>query len=142
MEVRIKTIDWKPLNYETKKACGFDFKASENTIIKAGEFWLIETWTVVEVPEWYALQIQPRSSTFKNFWLIQTNSVWLIDKDYCGDNDTIKFPYFNISKKDAIIKKWERIGQGILIKIGIADFIVVKTMKNKDRWWFWTTWNK
>ncbi len=142
MKVRIKTFDWKSLSYETSQACGFDFRASEDSIIKAGEFWLIETWTVIEVPDWYALQIQPRSSTFKNFWLIQTNSVGLIDKDYCWDNDTIKFSYLNVSKKDSIIKAGERIWQGIFIKIWIANFEVVKVMWNNNRGWFWTTWNK
>ncbi len=142
MKVRIKTCNWEILNYETSEACGFDFKASTDIIIKPWEFWLVETWTVIEVPEWYALQIQPRSSTFKRYWLIQTNSVGLIDWDYCWDDDTIKFPYFNISNKDAIIKIGDRIWQWVFIKIGKADFEITGNMWNNNRWWFWTTWIK
>jgi len=140
MKVRIKTYDWEKLFYETEKACWFDFRASEDITIKPGEFALVETWTVIEVPDGYALQIQPRSSTFKKLWLIQTNSVWLIDWDYCWDNDTIKFPYYNLSNKEVHIKKGDRIWQGVFIKIWKADFEVVDSMNNKDRWWFWTTW--
>ena len=143
MKVRIKTFDWKSLNYETSQACGFDFRASEEITIKAGEFGLVETWTVIETPEGYALQIQPRSSTFKKLWLIQTNWVGLVDRDYCWENDTIKFPYFNLSKKDAIIKVWDRIWQGLFLKVWVADFEVVEKMWNdKDRGWFWTTGDK
>jgi dUTP pyrophosphatase len=143
MKVRIKTSDWKSLNYETSQACGFDFKCSEEITIKAGEFWLIETGTVIETPEGYALQIQPRSSTFKNFGLIQTNSVGLVDRDYCWENDTIKFGYLNMRDTDVTIEKWTRIGQWIFLKIWIADFEVVEKMWNdKNRGWFWTTGNK
>ncbi len=141
MKVRIKTFDNKALKYETEKACGFDFKALDDTTIKSGEFWLIETGTVIETPEGYALQIQPRSSTFKKHGLIQTNSVGLIDRDYCGDNDTIKFPYYNIGKEDVFIKWWTRIGQWVFLKIGVADFEVVQSMQNGERGGFWTTWD-
>jgi len=143
MKVRIKTFDWKSLNYETSQACGFDFRSSEDITIKAGEFGLVETWTVVETPEGFALQIQPRSSTFKKFGLIQTNSVGLVDRDYCGENDTIKFGYLNMKNTDITIEKWTRIGQWIFLKIWIADFEVVEKMWNDvDRGWFWTTGDK
>ena len=140
MKVRIKTKDSKTLSYETKKACWFDFKAHEDIEIKPWEFKLVDTWTVIETPDWYALQIQPRSSTFKNYWLIQTNWVWLVDQDYSWDNDFIKFPYFNISNKTAIIKKWDRIWQWVFIKIWIASFDLTDSMWNSNRWWFWSTW--
>jgi len=143
MKVRIKTYDWKSLNYETSQACWFDFKCSEDIIIKAWEFALVETWTVIETPEGYALQIQPRSSTFKKYWLIQTNWVGLIDRDYCGENDTIKFGYLNMKNTDVTIEKWTRIWQWIFLKVAIADFeLVDKIWNEKDRGWFWTTWNK
>jgi len=142
MKVRIKTIDNKPLSYETPWACWFDFKCVEDLTFAPGEFKLVETWTVVEVPEWYVLQIFPRSSTFKKHWLIQVNSVWIIDEDYSWDNDTIKFPYMNMSGVEQKIKAGTRIWQWVLVPILKADFEVVETMWNPDRWWFWTTWIK
>lgn len=142
MKVRIKTSDWKALFYETSWACAFDFKSIEEVIFEPGEFKLIETWVVVETPKWYVLQIRPRSSTFKKYWLMQVNSVWIVDQDYCGDNDTIKFPFINMTKERKVIEAWTRIWQGIFLKIEIADFELIETMWNNDRWWFWTTWTK
>ena len=142
MKVRIKTDDGKVLFYETHWACAFDFKASEEVIFEPGEFKLIETGTVIEVPQGYVLQTQPRSSTFKKHWLIQTNSVWIIDWDYCWDNDTIKFPYMNMRKERVVIEKWTRIGQWLFSKIERAEFEWVESMNNEDRGGFGTTWIK
>ncbi len=140
MKVRIKTPDWKPLFYETSWACAFDFKSVEDVSFDPGEFKLIETGTVVETPEWFVLQIQPRSSTFKKHWVMQVNSVWVIDQDYCWDTDTIKFPFMNMTDKKVVIEKWTRIGQWMFVKIEKADFEVVESMKKNSRWGFWTTW--
>ena len=139
MKVRIKSHDWKTVNYETPWACAFDFKCVEDITFEAGEFKLVETWLVVETPGGYLLQIQPRSSTFKKHGLIQTNSVGIVDQDYCGDNDTIKFPYLNMSWKKQFIEAWTRIGQGVFVKIERAEFEVVDTMDNDSRGGFWTT---
>lgn len=142
MKVRIKTPDWQPLFYETSWACWFDFKCVGEHIFEPGEFKLVETWTVIEVPEGYVLQIVPRSSTYKKHWLIQVNSVWIIDADYSWDNDTIKFPYMNMSWQRQIIEDGTRIWQWLFVKIEKADFELVEIMWNTNRWWFWTTWNK
>jgi len=139
MKVKIKSNDWKTLNYETSWACAFDFKASGDYTFEIWEYKLIETGVVVEVPKWYVLQIQPRSSTFKKHWLMQVNSVWIIDQDYCWENDTIKFAYINMSWKKQVIEDWTRIGQWMFVSIGIAEFEVVDSMNNKDRGGFWTT---
>lgn len=142
MKVRIKTSDWKPLFYETSWACGFDFKCVWDYTFEPWEFKLIETGTVVEVPEGYVLQICPRSSTFKKHGLIQVNSIGIIDSDYSWDNDTIKFAYMNISKETQKIENGTRIGQWVLLPILKAEFEVVETMGNTDRGGFGTTWTK
>ena len=142
MEVRIKSYDGKMVNYETSWACAFDFKCVEELIFEPGEFKLVETGLVVEVPTGYLLQTQPRSSTFKKHWLMQTNSVGIIDQDYCWDNDTIKFPYLNMSGKRQVIEAETRIGQWVFVKIERAEFKLVDSMNNSNRWGFWTTWTK
>jgi len=142
MKVRIKTKNNEALNYESTWACAFDFKVSEEITINPGEFKLVETWTVVEVPEWYVLLTAPRSSTFKKYWLMQVNSCWIIDNDYCGDNDTIKFPFINMRNEAVTLAVWERIWQWMFVLIDKANFELVETMWNNDRWWFWTTWTK
>lgn len=142
MKVRIKTSDQNPLNYETSGACAFDFKSTDDVTFKPGEFKLIETGVVIETPKWYVLQIQPRSSTFKKHWLMQVNSIWVIDQDYCGENDTIKFAYINMTDKEQFIEKWTRIGQWMFLKVEKADFELVEKMENEDRGGFWSTWIK
>lgn len=139
MDVRIKTIDGKPLAYETPGACGFDFAASETVTFAPREFKLIETGTVVEVPAGHVLLTLPRSSTFKKLGLIQVNSGGVIDHDYCGDGDTIKFPFLNLRDEPVTVEKGTRIGQGLFVQISRADFRVVETMGNKDRGGFGTT---
>ncbi len=142
MKVRIKTSDWLPVAYETSGACAFDFKCTETVSFEPGEFKLVETGLVVEVPTGYLLQTQPRSSTFKKHGLIQVNSVGIIDQDYCGDNDTIKFPFMNMTKEIQVIEAGTRIGQWVFVKIERAEFELVETMNNSDRGWFGTTWVK
>lgn len=139
MKVRIKSPT--KLEYKTSWACWFDFVCSKLTTIQPHSQWLIETDTVIEVPKGYVLLTMPRSSTYKNYWLTQTNSVWVIDNDYCWDNDTIKFPYLNNTWEEVTISPWERIGQWIFVPIGIVEFDFVTSMgSNEDRGGFWTTW--
>ena len=63
----------------------------------------------MELPNGYEAHIAPRSSTFKNFGIIQANSVGVVDQSYCGDNDMWKFPA--IAMRDTIIHKNDRICQ-------------------------------
>lgn len=140
MLVNIKTEEWVKLDYETKGACAFDFKAIQDYIIQPTEVCMVDTWTVIQVPEWYMLQCAARSSTFKKLWLLLVNSIGIIDNDYCGNNDTIKFQYLNMFDKAIEIKKWDRIWQWVFVKIEKAEFQYVDDMWTKDRWGFWTTW--
>ncbi len=142
MKVRIKTSDNQEVNYESKWACAFDFKCSQEITINPGEFALVETWTVVETPEGYVLLTAPRSSTFKKWGLMQVNSCWIIDNDYCWDNDTIKFPFINMRKEPVTLQIGDRIGQWMFVKIEKASFELVESMNNEDRWGFWSTGHK
>ena len=71
-----------------------DLYVAEDTIVKAGEFKLIDMGISIKVPYGYKADLKPRSSTFKRYGLIQTNSVGLIDQTYSGTNDRIMMPVF------------------------------------------------
>ncbi len=142
MKVRIKSLDGKTVKYQTPWACSFDFRCLNDEVFEPGEFKIIETGLVVEIPEWLVLQISPRSSTYKKHWLIQVNSVWIIDNDYCWDDDTIKFAYYNLSKEKQVLEAGTRIWQWTFLKIEKPNFELVETMGNKNRWGFWSTWIK
>jgi len=139
MKVKIKTSDNKLLNYETAWACAFDFKCIEDLTFAPWEFKIVETWVVIQVPEGYTLQLAPRSSTYKKHGLIQVNWIGIIDQDYCGNGDTIKFPYLNITDKESFLEAGTRIGQGMFVKIEKPEFELVDSMEKEDRGWFWST---
>lgn len=76
-----------------------DLRAAETVTLKAGEFKLIPLGIAMELPKGYEAHVVPRSSTFKNFGIIQTNSMGIIDETYCGDNDWwlyLAYVYANI----------------------------------------------
>ena len=62
--------------------------------LKAGEFKLIPLGVAMKLPQGYEAHVVPRSSTFKNFGIIQTNHCGIIDESYCGDNDQWYFPAY------------------------------------------------
>lgn len=109
-----------------------DLRAAETVEIKEGEFKLIPLGIAMELPKGYEAHVVPRSSTFKNFGVIQTNSMGVIDNSYCGDNDQWFFPAFAL--RDTVIKENDRICQFRIMEIQPQiNFISVNTLGNEDR---------
>lgn len=63
----------------------------------------------MQLPKGFEAVAVPRSSTFKKYGLIMTNSIGVIDNSYCGDDDEWQFP--TIACRDAFIEKGSRICQ-------------------------------
>ena len=115
-----------------------DLRAAETVEMKAGEFKLIPLGIGMILPEGYEANIVPRSSTFKNFGIIQTNSFGVIDNSYSGDNDQWFFPAYAL--RDTVINKNDRICQFRLNKIqSDIEVIEVEHLKDKDRKGFGST---
>lgn len=91
-----------------------DLRAAEDVVLKKGEFKLIPLGVAMELPKGYEALVVPRSSTFKNWGIIQTNSIGVIDETYCGDNDQWFIPVY--ATRDTEIKKNDRICQFRIIK--------------------------
>lgn len=64
-----------------------DLRTSEDVKLKKGEFRLIPLGIGMILPDGYEAHIVPRSSTFKNFKVIQTNHCGIIDNSYSVDSD-------------------------------------------------------
>lgn len=79
-----------------------DLRAAEDIWVPEGEFALIDLGVSMDLPDGYEAHVIPRSSLFKNFGLIQTNSMGLIDNSYCSTNDVWKFPVFCLQGRDLI----------------------------------------
>ena len=107
-------------------------RAGEDVELKAGEFKLIPLGIAIELPKGYEAIMAPRSSTFKNFGIIQANSIGIIDESYCGDNDMWRFPA--IALRDTTIKKNERICQFRILAHQPENVITKVThLTGKDR---------
>ena len=97
------------LCYVAGKSDWIDLHAAEDVDMKAGEFRLIPLGVAIELPEGYEAHIVPRSSTFKNFGIIQTNHCGIIDESYCGPNDWFYMPAYAL--RDTVIHVNDRICQ-------------------------------
>lgn len=91
------------------KSDWIDLRAAEDVAMKAGESRMINLGISVQLPEGYEMIIAPRSSTFKNFGILQTNSFGIVDESYCGSNDIIKMPAYAV--RDTEIHVNDRICQ-------------------------------
>jgi dUTP pyrophosphatase len=106
--------------------------SKEDVIMKAGEFKLIPLGVAMELPKGYEAHAVPRSSTFKNFGIIQTNSQGVIDNSYCGDNDFWFFPAYAL--RDTVIRFNDRICQfRIMKKQPEIKFEEVEILDNENR---------
>ena len=97
------------LTYIDGKSDWIDLRAAEDVALEAGEFKLIPLGVAMKLPQGYEAHVVPRSSTFKNFGIIQTNHCGIIDESYCGDNDQWYFPAYAL--RDTEIHVNDRICQ-------------------------------
>lgn len=118
-----------------------DLRAAEDVFVPQGEYRLISLGVSIQLPDGYEAHVAPRSSTFKNYGIIQTNSIGIIDNAYCGDNDIWHFPAFCLIGKDVVdgmagtmIHKNDRICQfRIVKKQSQISFLQVDRLGNADR---------
>ena len=143
MKIQIKYFDKgieKITNIEGKSDW-FDLRAAETITLKAGDFALIPLGVGMILPEGYEANIVPRSSTFKNYGIIQTNHYAVIDNSYSGDNDQWRFPAY--ATRDITINKNDRICQfRINKKQPTFDFEEVEHLNDTDRGGFGSTGTK
>ena len=111
MEIKVHYLseEIEELRYIDGKSDWIDLRSARNISLKKGEFCLIPLGIAVELPAGYEAHIVPRSSTFKNFGIIQTNHMGVIDETYCGPNDWWFMPVYAL--RDTVIQKHDRICQ-------------------------------
>jgi dUTP pyrophosphatase len=92
----------------------------------------------MKLPRGYEANIVPRSSTFKNWGIIQGNHMGVIDNSYSGDTDIWKFPA--LAFRDTKICKNDRICQfRINRKQPKFKFVTVNHLDDPDRGGFGST---
>lgn len=126
------------LDYIDGKSDWIDLRAAADVTMKAGEFKLIPLGVAMKLPDGYEAHIVPRSSTFKNFGIIQTNHQGIVDGSYCGDNDQWYMPAYAV--RDTKIHVNDRICQfRIMENQPKICFDEVEHLEGADRGGFGTT---
>ena len=141
IEIKYFSDEIEKLRYIDGKSDWIDLRASEDVVLKKGEFKLIPLGIAMKLPEGYEAHVVPRSSTFKNFGIIQTNHQAVIDESYCGDNDIWRYPVYAL--RDTVIHKNDRICQFRIIEHQpTIEFEEVKHLEGEDRNGFGSTGKK
>ena len=138
MKIKVKYL--KNVDPITKIAKGdwIDLRSAVDVSLKQGETALIPLGIAMKLPDGYEAHLAPRSSTFKNFGVIQTNSVGIIDNSYSGDNDEWMMPV--MAMRDTDIPKNSRICQfRIVERQPEVEIEVVDKLGGPDRGGFGST---
>lgn len=140
LEIKIKYFsnEIEKLRFIDGKSDWVDLRAAADVELKAGEFVLIPLGVGMKLPSGYEAHVVPRSSSFKNFGIIQTNSMGVIDESYCGDEDEWKFPAYAI--RDTKIKVNDRICQFRIMEHQPSfDFVESDKLDDTNRGGFGST---
>ncbi|MFC1598992.1 dUTP diphosphatase [Patescibacteria group bacterium] len=141
MKVKITRIDKSlPLpEYQTKGSVAFDLYSRIELEIKPKELALIPTNLIIKTPKNYMLMIASRSSNPKKLGLLKPHGIGIIDQDYCGAEDEIKVQVYNFTDNAVNIKRGQRIGQAVFLKINKANWDETDQIKTKSRGGFGST---
>lgn len=150
MDIKIKYFEGATKLKINPKGNLIDVYSREDIFIPQFEMRLVHLGFAMELPKDKIAKVYPRSSTFKTWGCMLTNSVGIIDETYCGDNDEWLAPLVCINPKNSesvpvnelcsetILGTWIRKGDKIA-QFEIVDamkmptFIEVETLGNKDR---------
>ena len=139
MEIKIKYHDPEVAKLGVEQHGDWiDLRAAENVCMNPGEFKIISLGISMKIPEGYEAHIVPRSSTYKTWGILQTNSMGVIDNGYCGENDVWGFPA--LAFRPTTINKGDRICQfRIVKKMEPVEFVEVGHMEDESRGGFGST---
>ena len=105
--IRIKYFEGAKKLEKISKGDWIDLYANKDMFIPEGTRAMIPLGVAMELPEGYEAHLAPRSSTFKTWGIIQTNSVGVVDHSYMGDNDQWHMPVYCLVGKD---RKYDECG--------------------------------
>lgn len=140
LEIKIKYLNdsIEPLRYIDGKSDWIDLRSAEEVEFKSGEYKLIPLGVAMCLPNGYEAHVVPRSSTYKNYGLMQTNHMGVIDSSYCGDNDWWYVPMY--ATKDCVVHAGDRICQfRIMENQPKLKFVPVEHLNGVDRGGFGST---
>ena len=132
LRVLIKYLDPACRIQKIKQGDWIDLHSRIDAHMEPGDFLIIPLGVCMELPHGYEGHLCPRSSTFKRWGLLQTNSMGIFDNSYCGDGDEWGFPAY--ATRPVNIKKGDRICQFRIVENQPhVYFDEVETLGNPDR---------
>lgn len=132
LEVKVKYFEGQEEIEKIPIGDWIDLRANEDVELKAGESAYIHLGVAMQLPKGFEGHVAPRSSTFKRWGIIQTNSIGIIDESYCGDEDEWCMPVLAV--RDTIIHKGDRVCQfRIIEKQPGIKFVTVEKLGNDNR---------
>ena len=127
-----------PLQYIQGKSDWIDLRSAKTLYIPKDTFSMIPLGVGIKLPAGFEAHVVPRSSLFKNYKLIQTNSFGVIDNTYCGDNDEWMMPVY--AMEETIVNFNDRICQfRIMENQPQLEFRTVEHLDGNDRGGFGST---
>ena len=154
MKIRVKYLDGATRMNKIVKGNWIDVYAYKDTFVPKNTRAMINLGFALELPNGYEGHLAPRSSTFKTWGIIQTNSVGVVDDTYIGDGDIWHLPVYCLEPKyiqevdgveveGTLIKAGDKIGQFRIMEVMPEfEFEEVDRFGNEDRGGFGTTGTK
>ncbi|AOR22855.1 dUTP diphosphatase [Clostridium taeniosporum] len=151
MKIRVKYFDGASKLKKIPKGNWIDVYANKDIFVGINERAMIPLGFALELPQGWEGHLAPRSSTFKSWGIIQTNSIGVVDDTYIGDNDEWHMPVYCLQGKDVEflngqekegtwIRKGDKIGQFRIMEVmPNLEFDEVESFGNSDRGGFGTT---
>ena len=132
VEIPIHYLPGSPELEMTDKGDWCDLYVYEDTTLTKGERTYISMGISMALPQGYEAIMAPRSSTFKRWGILQTNSIGVIDNSYRGTDDIWMMPVY--ATRDITIPKGTRICQfRIQEKQPNIKFIPCNSLSDRNR---------
>ncbi|ADB28394.1 MULTISPECIES: dUTP diphosphatase [Bacillus cereus group] len=141
---RVKDVDLP--KYAKPGDSGFDLVAAEGTIIEPGQTKVIPTGLAFEIPPGFELQVRPRSGISRKTFLRVV--LGTVDSGFRGEVgvivSNISYPGNSITlgindeheifkSVTYVVKKGDRIAQGVIAPVETANFVEVDELSRSDR---------
>ena len=150
MKIRVKYFDGATKLQKIEKGNWIDVYANKEIFVEVNERAMVPLGFALELPKGWEGHLAPRSSTFKTWGIIQTNSVGVVDDTYIGDNDQWHMPVYCLQGKDekdgikgTWIRKGDKVGQFRIMEVMPSiEFEEVESFGNAERGGFGSTGTK
>lgn len=131
-EIKVRYLPGAPHIEQVGWGSWIDLYTYEDVTLKAGQREYISMGVAMQLPQGYEAILAPRSSTFKRYGLLQSNSIGVIDSTYNGDDDIWCMPV--VATKDIYIPRGTRICQFRIQKEQPKiHFVTVSSLGNENR---------